>query len=283
LHEDADIASAQPQSQGMSPFISIISLIAADGPVVGVGPSHIIEYQKNPTDSLRRDTVATLWDRIQQVGVVHVRGTPASGKSTLAFLLDEYVRETSDIDTYIFSWPLSFEEYGLSKSSPYYLLLNNITHNNITNNHQNDWFGKKALLIIDEAQGSYGYMSLWNDLIKSLGPRSYPLIALFSSYGSPSDRPLGTQAPIYFRPSQRVSIRRTSQNPNLGLFFNHTEFDDVVQRACKSYGQHGQAFRPSPELVDYVWEITNGHPAGVQAVLDYLAEVSINYHFHLYF
>jgi hypothetical protein len=76
---------------------------------------------------------------------------------------------------------------------------------------------------------------------------------------------------------------RTPQNPNLGLFFNRTEFDDVVQRVCKSYGQHGQAFCPSPELVDYVWEITNGHPAGVQAVLDYLAEMSIDYHFHLYF
>jgi hypothetical protein len=93
----------------------------------------------------------------------------------------------------------------------------------------------------------------------------------------------GTQAPIFFQPSQRVSIRRTPQNPNLGLFFNRAEFDDVVQRVYKSYGQHGQAFRPSPELVDYVWEITNGHPAGVHAVLDYLAEVSIDYDFHLYF
>jgi hypothetical protein len=273
--QDVNIASAQPQSQGMSPFISIISSIVADGPVIGVGPSHTIKYQKNPNDSPRRGTVAALWDQIQQVGVVHVRGTPASGKSTLAFLLDEYVRETSDINTYIFSWPLGFEKAGLSKTSPYL--------NKITNDRRDNWFGRKELLIIDEAQGSYGYTSLWNDFIKGSGPGLYPLIVLFSSYGSPSDRPLGTQALVSFQPSQRVSIRCTPQNPNLGLFFNRAEFDDVVQRVCKSYGQHGQAFHPSPELVDYVWEITNGHPAGVHAVLDYLAEVSIDYHFHLYF
>lgn len=41
FHEDVNIASAQSQSEGMSLLISIISLTAADGPVVGVGPSDI--------------------------------------------------------------------------------------------------------------------------------------------------------------------------------------------------------------------------------------------------
>ena len=45
-------------------------------------------------------------------------------------------------------------------------------------------WGRKVLPIIGEAQGSYEYISLWND---GLEPGSYPLIALFSSYGSHSD------------------------------------------------------------------------------------------------
>ena len=220
--------------------------------------------------------MAELWDRIQQVGVVHVRGTPASGKSTLARLLKGHVRTTRpNLQLYDFSWPSAFPD-GFWPGSKYQELLNFITKRPLDTD---DWWKMRVLLIIDEAQGSYGYLSLWNDFIKSLSPSSGPLIALFSSYGSPSEQPLDTPTPtpIYFQPEQRISIRRSSQNPELALFFSRAEFDDVVERVCKYHSRHGQAFLPSPNLVDYVWEITNGHPAGVRAVLDELAssEVSI--------
>ena len=147
----------------------------------------------------------------------------------------------------------------------------------------------RALLIIDEAQTSYVYTSVWNDFIKGLSPGSGPFVALFSSYGSPSEQPLGsdspTPTPIYFRSDQRISIRRSSQNPDLALLFSRTEFDDVVERVCKHHSQYGQAFHLSLELVDYLWEITNGYPAGVRAVLDELAssEVCIGWPSRLYF
>jgi hypothetical protein len=87
-----------------------------------------------------------------------------------------------------------------------------------------------------------------------------------------------TPTPIYFRPDQRVSIRRSSQNPNLVLLFSQTEFSDVVEQVCNFHSRHGQSFLLSPELIAYVWKIINGHPAGVRAVLDELAfsEVSIS-------
>jgi len=240
------------------------------GPWAGLKTQPADDHGESP----RRDTVIALWDRIQQVGVVHVRGTPGSGKSTLARLLQEYViGKRPDLQVYAFSWLPNIPD-GIRS---YHRLLNYITGRPLD---QDDWWRMRVLLIIDEAQGSYGYISLWNDFIKNLSPTSGPMVALFSSYGSPSKRPLGntcTPTPIYFRRDQRISIRRSSRNPDLALFFSRAEFGDVVERVCKYHSQYGQAFLPLPELVDYIFEITNGHPAGVRAVLDELAfsEVSI--------
>src|SRR5437773_7866697 len=113
------------------------------------------------------------------------------------------MRETRpDISTHRFAWPVATAlQYGLNKGSQYHQLLNWIMRRPIDT--PDDWRNMKVLLIIDEAQGSYEYLSLWNDLIKGLSPGSSPLIALFSSYGSPSDEPLGTPSPtptpIYFQ------------------------------------------------------------------------------------
>jgi hypothetical protein len=78
--------------------------------------------------------------------------------------------------------------------------------------------------------------------------------------------------------NQRVSIRPLSNNnQKVSLYFTRPEFDDVVTRVCKQSGESGQSFRPSPELLDYIWEFSNGHPAGTRVVLDALmnSEVGI--------
>jgi hypothetical protein len=80
------------------------------GPV-GTSQTPLVDY---PCECPRRDTVAALWDRIQQVGVVHVRGSPASRKSTLACLLEKLVRMTGPICWYMDSLgpPLSQMDSG---------------------------------------------------------------------------------------------------------------------------------------------------------------------------
>src|SRR5204863_1753187 len=117
--------------------------------------------------------------------------------------------------------------------TPYHRLLNRILGRPV--DIPDDWCKMRVLLIIDEAQGSYEYVSLWNDLIKGISTDSGPLVALFSSYGSPSRKPLETPTPtpIFFNHAQRVSIRHSSQSPDLALFFTRAEFDDVVERVCK--------------------------------------------------
>lgn len=141
-----------------------------------------------------------------------------------------------------------------------------------------DWLSMNGVLITDEAEASYKYTSLWNDLIKFLEPGFDLRIAIFSAYGSPRSRveDAATSSSVYFDP-QRVSLKRSVET-DFCILFSRDGFADVVVRCCKSYGQT-QPFSPSDELVEYIWQITQGHAAAVVAVLTILAEASELRHF----
>ena len=84
----------------------------------------LLGRRNNPDNTPRENTVAALWEQLQQVRVIHVRGTPTSGKSTLADLLEAYVkRKRPDFDVHLFDWPDDIK--GFEQNS-YYHLLNNI-------------------------------------------------------------------------------------------------------------------------------------------------------------
>ncbi|KAK2809273.1 hypothetical protein FQN50_003914 [Emmonsiellopsis sp. PD_5] len=227
----------------------------------------------------RNRTVEALWGRLQRTAVVHVRGTPASGKSTLAALLHSHVKKVApNLDILHITWPMEFPK-KIWTQTPYPRLLSLLSDWDLG---LIDWRQKRILIIIDEAQGSYAYTSLWNDLIKSIIPFEGPLVALFSSYGSPTEAPLGDQTPtpILFSDSQRISLRPTPVNPDIGLFFSREEFDDVVARVSRSHGEHGQAFLLSDDLKAYIFDLSSGYPAAVMSLLDGLAvsDVSIVLH-----
>jgi len=259
----------------------------------GAVNEHVLGSAGDALTCPREATVAALWDQLKKHQVVHVRGTPTSGKSTLAQLLKDYVKRTSpNTQVYAFSWlqPEVLEKKGIS-SSLYYQLLNFQTGRPIDTD---DWLNmRNMLLIIDEAQVSYQYDNLWTDFIKRIasdGDEGRRVI-LFSSYGSPAQIPLvhgPVESPsMELSANQRVSIRSLSDNnQKISLYFTRLEFDDVVARACKRSGEYVQPFHLSPESLDYIWEFSNGHPAGTRLVLDALinSEVSVYslYH-HLYF
>jgi hypothetical protein len=178
--------------------------------------------------------------------------------------------------------------------------INGVLHYQLLNFHTNrpidtdDWLDMgNMLLIMDEAQLSYQYGNLWTDFIKRIaydgdeGRR----VVLFSSYGSPAEVPV-MHGDDFGSPSmelsaeQRVSIRPLSDNnKELSLYFTRPEFDDVMGRVCRCSGENGQPFDPSPELRQYIWEFSNGHPAGTRVVLDALihSEVGICSFDYLYF
>jgi hypothetical protein len=258
----------------------------------GAVNEHVLGSAGDALTCPREATVAALWDQLKKHQVVHVRGTPTSGKSTLAQLLKDYVKRTSpNTQVYAFSWlqPEVLEKKGIS-SSLYYQLLNFQTGRPIDTD---DWLNmRNMLLIMDEAQTAYEYGNLWTQFIKRVSSDGDETrrVVLFSSYGSPAEVPLIHSSrgspPIQLSTDQRVSIRPLSDNnKKVSLYFTRPEFDDVVTRVCKGSSKDGQPFHPSQELLDYIWEFSNGHPAGTRVVLDALinSEVSVcSFYYHLY-
>lgn len=47
-------------------------------------------------------------------------------------------------------------------------------------------------------------------------------------------------------------------------------------RRCESYG-HAQPFSPSEELIEYIFQLTQGHSAALVCILEILAESSVSF------
>lgn len=120
----------------------------------------------------------TLARLLKEHEVMHVCGTPASGKSTLARLLHDYLSGTQNV-ILINKWDYGTPAREFSVGKCHYfghwqVQTVNLLHADIT-------------FIIDEAQQTYDNSDLWYTIIKtqidtSIGPQ----FCLFSSYGSPS-------------------------------------------------------------------------------------------------
>lgn len=188
----------------------------------------LVPFKRLPeTFTDRGDTVVSLWKLIREKQVVHIRGTPATGKSTLARLLQQYVAMVvKEPEVYYVSWPENFDHLA-----PYSLMLNKLSGRT----SDRDWLDIEGLLIVDEAQASYS-SSLWNDLIKFVELGFGLKIALFSSYGSASAlvEDASTSTPLMFEADQRVSLKRSTNQPNLSLLLSRDEFQDLVHRRCES-------------------------------------------------
>ncbi|PGH34376.1 hypothetical protein GX50_02743 [[Emmonsia] crescens] len=66
---------------------------------------------ENESLRISRDaTVRALWKRVLEMGVVHIRGTPASGKSNMARILRLYVEKTSEKPIISLSWPINLPQ-----------------------------------------------------------------------------------------------------------------------------------------------------------------------------
>lgn len=234
----------------------------------------------DPLECPRVQTVSVLWERIQEHHVVHVRATPASGKSTLSRLLEQHVkRKHPDLPVKWCSWPMDLlKRLGYSNYNNHNKVLHTVF--NIPLNLQIDWLNWPALFIIDEAQASYSCITFWNDFIKAISKQHAPMVILFSSWGSAAGRSEAkTPTPIYFDPNQRISIRPPQDSESrVSVFFTRAEFDDVVHRVMVYESQHGQAFSPNGDVVDYIWNLTNGHPHATRMISRMLAtsDVSIS-------
>lgn len=211
---------------------------------------------------------------IEESMVVHVRGTPASGKTTLAHLLHKHYKDKGIPSVTIPVWPKPSEPDD-PKSYLNTLVAachgDGFTHIDRSTIHESD-----IVFILDEGQMSYGDAGLWLGFVKTQnGSRWGPRICIFTSYGSPSGGPydFANGSPLSFLEiGQRVSITAppAEVSPGIGLFYSRDEFNDVVQRLS---ADPRRPLRLHIDAKDYVFELTSGHSGAVDGVIGMLEQV----------
>lgn len=232
-------------------------------------PTLSIRSSDYPQWCPRRGTVERLAALLEEQRIVHVRGTPASGKSLLAGFLHEYLIDHGERNVIYFDdW--SENERPLNQVLSACLPEGRRTQNDLIYGHH--------VVILDEAQYSYRDRKLWYTVMKTAcGVDSGARFCIFSSYGSPTTGAprqdyLPSVTPPIFRPNQRVSlmISPSEDTPDLCLFFQRDEYHDVVDRFCRMIKE----FTLHSDLQDYMFSLTNGHPGMVSALLNYTREVN---------
>jgi hypothetical protein len=195
---------------------------------------------------------------------LQVRGTPASGKTTLAKLLIQHihVQEPSVNVIWIPSWKLDEVE----GCGGWYLYLKN----------KKAWVpGEKTVFVFDDAQVTYRDGELWNELFKNIHEHRDRRAIAFASYGSPISSMVIQGTPIVIAPAARVSLYPTNHEDDLppaGLLYTLAEFNELVSKHYPDSEYHFD--RP---FLDMVFQITRGHAGAIYSFLKIIGGSDVMY------
>jgi hypothetical protein len=232
-------------------------------------PEKQFHIEDNPYICPCADTVQKLATILDEKMVVHVRGTPSSGKTTLAYLLWGYYSKRGAPVVFLNGWH--------KVSDPTTYLITKSEAHSYCGIERHTLRNTNIIFIFDEAQQSYHDSNLWLGIIKTQsGSRAGPKFCIFSSYGSPTTGPtkypIGS-TPVHFGATQRVSITATSF-VGVCLFYSEEEFEDVVSKACTN---PTRKLALDPAAREYLYSITNGHPGATDALLHFIFMVCMSY------
>jgi hypothetical protein len=194
---------------------------------------------------------------------MQVRGTPASGKTTLLTLLHSHIisQDSEAVVDVIKSWP-------------------KITHQDTIQSRLHHRIGTKSTyLLFDNGQDAYWDSELWDVFFKDVVQKGNgPLVVLFCSYGSPTARPLlyNQGAPLKLNGCAHISLQTSDcidnerqPHPPCSLLFSKTEFEEVLQ----TYENHDASrLLMDDSLQDMLFDWTNGHAGGVVDLLSLLSQ-----------
>jgi hypothetical protein len=240
----------------------------------------------------RERTVSKLAAILDDVNMVHVRGTPASGKTRLSELLRDYYRKEGRKVSLIKEWEKLNHKY------PWDSLVKLVEKWNeeaqdapTTASSQSEqdlsWvLTSNTVILVDEAQMTYNDSALWNTILKERqSPTYYKFrLCLFCSYGSPAAGPDQTFfTPVRLANQQCISLTPQSQqgSPPIGLFYDKEEFKDVVSRLLKFHFEEG--FNFDEGALEYIFALSNGHPGAVTSIVDVIYEVRAKFLFNFFF
>ena len=183
-----------------------------------------------------------------------MRGTPASGKTTLSSLLYAYIKaKEPQADVQFFT---GWDDDGLTLTER--LKKNILGYLNFTTT---------TYLIFDNGEDTYWDTYLWETFFKSQQFTGAYQIILFCGYGSAGTQPLSypNGTPLKLDPKARVSLichdESADEFGSIGLFLSRTEFDEVVQRA------HEFSLHLDSSFKDLIFSWTGGHAGAVADIL----------------
>ncbi|KAG8850727.1 hypothetical protein FRB91_008809 [Serendipita sp. 411] len=206
-----------------------------------------------PSTSTREETVKVLYERLNFYRFIQVRGTPASGKTTLAALLVNYIKKKEGIEPlYISCWS-KYDTNWLYRLSAL------------------GWRKRVDILVIDEAQTTYWDKLLWNDLFKRIRIGHHHRVILFSSYGSAIGESkqnsscinVTPSAEMVIAPAQLVNLRPVDHSDGydaVGLLLTEAECKEMIEKY----------FPPvyvGEDLAEHIYSLTSGHPGGILELL----------------
>ncbi|TDL25680.1 hypothetical protein BD410DRAFT_604146 [Rickenella mellea] len=219
--------------------------------------------------TLRQETVDSLYCRLNDLKFLQVRGTPVSGKSTLASLLFYYIYNIEGESPYwISSWPDPHSP-GTPPGS---------RKPRLSEDAEGWAWEDNSVVIFDEAQSTYWDTSLWDDVFKTLCSNPTTRrnrVIIFSSYGSPTGAMAGG-TPWDVPSKNRVSFcedRPPDGYKPVGLFFTKDEFQNYVLRR-NMLQQH----KFSNQLPERIFILTAGHVGAMEELFRALTAQSCYRH-----
>ncbi|KAL2819130.1 hypothetical protein BJX63DRAFT_28379 [Aspergillus granulosus] len=259
-HGSTSLADIQPEMNDKTPLQKRDADLAED---------NILAHLNLAPMYPRPDTVQKLANLVDQQKVVHVRGTPASGKTTLALLLMKYYASQKKNACYFGSWTM-LSKISSKTLNPWTLLQLALYR---ASAGPADHIVPGTILLVDEAQLSYKDESFWIGIIKLLqsGLASTDIkFCLFSSYGNPIT---GVEhvpyTPATFKPKQRVDFTIQPEGPQLGIFFTELESYHAIDQISK-HGRRPLIATFDDKAKDYLFSLTNGHPGCLSALVDFI-------------
>lgn len=177
---------------------------------------------------------------------VQVRGTPASGKTTVAKLLHAHIHDNEPdiVIARLAAWKPNDQ---LPDGWRRWLA--------------DSWNAQEgSFLIVDEAQSSYWDYSFWTD-IKAISPHNPFHLITFASYGSSGGND-SVMTPHTPHQEQVVGLHAIDQEDGrtVGLLLTRAEFHDFIEKRFA-----GHSF--SPEFLESIHELTAGHVGACEDVL----------------
>jgi hypothetical protein len=214
----------------------------------------------------REETVRGIYDKLQKhkyiqvclkvellnaSDIIQVRGTPASGKTSLAKLLHEYILR-NERDPWVTRVPVWNPREMMPRGGWAEWL-------------SPRWsFQSGSVLIVDEAQSAYWDLAFWLEL-KAIKPESPFRVITFASYGSAGRNINDPLTPIHISPRQNISLIAHDHGDQIavGLLLTKPEFEEFVTKLfVDNYFD--------VLFLDIVFNITRGH---VGACEDFLRAV----------